>query len=95
MMQTGGRNGIVIVTSTAWKELTTSTTRLEGRSFLLIQNKSTSRVSLSFNNTLVYKEGLEIGPGFIIQIPVSDGVKVYARAKTASTGNRVLVMELS
>jgi len=95
MIQTGGRNGIVVVTSTAWKELTNSSTRLEGRCLLIIQNKSTSRISISFDNTKVYKEGLEIGAGAIVQIPVSDAVKVYARAKTASTGHRVLVMELS
>lgn len=95
MIYTGGRNTILVVTSTAWKELTASSTPLEGRKFLIVQNKSTSRISISFDNTKVYKEGLELGAGGIIQIPVHSSVKVYARAKTASAGHRVLVMEIS
>jgi hypothetical protein len=96
MIQVGGRNTIITVLSTAWKELTTdSSTPLKGRKFLIVQNKSASRISISFDTTKVYKEGLELGVGHVIQIPVHDAVKVYARAKTASAGHRVLVMEIA
>jgi hypothetical protein len=92
MIQVGGRNAVLTVTNTAWKELTTTTTPLYGRKHIIVQNKSTSRVSISFDTTKVYKEGLELAPGNIIQIPAIEGVKIYARAKNTG-GFRVLVME--
>lgn len=94
MIEVGGRNAIVQVTNSAWTELTTSATPLDGRKFLIVQNKSTSRVSLTFDTTKVFKEGLELAVGNVIQIPVHSAVKVYARSKGAGS-NRVLVMEIA
>jgi hypothetical protein len=61
---------------------------------LIIQNKSPSRISITFDTTLVYKEGLELAAGNIIQIPVVESIKVYGRAKNTG-GFRVLVMEIA
>ena len=90
----GGATGQVTVNVTTWTELKVGATRLAGRKWLLIQNKSNVHVLFTTDNTLTLKSCPEIGVGQIMQLPVSESVAVYMKSKSGA-GKRVAVMELA
>ena len=91
---TTGLTGRVLINSTTWTALRVGSSNLAGRKWLLIQNKDTTRMAITTDNTKVYKECPEFGVSNIIQIPVSESVTIYAKSRSGA-GKHVAVMELA
>jgi hypothetical protein len=89
-----GATGQVLVNSTTWVELKAGSARLDGRKWLLVQNKSNVHVLFTTDQTLTLKSCPEIGVSQFIQLPVSDSVAIYMKSKSGAN-KRVAVMELA
>lgn len=96
-------SGKVDLSSTAVTALRVGSSNFDGRKWLILQNKSNTKVYIMFNEsattaftnaTNAAKVGIKIASGGILALPVSDKITVYGVAHTGA-GKRVAVHELA